>query len=192
MSVNSGRPFTLDHSFERCQPNGDEREEEKRSEPVQLSETELGSLVGELSRELLQTVDEGSAPELLDLLSRIVSTDGDTLRGATRDRERLELLQSIAMRLRLDLHSMLAQIYQRLEAARAYVGVVRHLAGEPDGFMRQDAVGAGHCDAGTAYRKPAPLLLWPCSPREAECQESARIAEPAISLPVVRGGGREN
>ena len=125
------------------------------------SDTELSRVVTELSRELLQSVEEGSAPELLNLLSRIVSTNAQSVEGTTRDRERLELLQGIAMRLRLDLHSMLAQIYQRLEAARAYVSVIRHLAGEwePSDTQRNpSATGDAH-----PVRKSAVILSWPRS-----------------------------
>lgn|GEM_PF-2144898 len=95
-----------------------------------------------LARELLQAVDQASATELLELLTRIIRTSpGDagsrepiapnSAGNGSQSTERLELLQSIAMRLRIDLHSMLMQIYQRLEAARSYLGVVRHLAGHP-------------------------------------------------------------
>lgn len=127
--------------------------------PGNSQETELSRIVATLSRELLQSVEEGSARELLTLLTRIVNTNAQQAESTPQDRERLELLQSIAMRLRLDLHSMLAQIYQRLEAARAYVSVVRHLAGEHD--CQDHRAVCSEPETTPPMGKPAVVLSWP-------------------------------
>ncbi|MCW5964529.1 MAG: hypothetical protein KIT83_10870 [Bryobacterales bacterium] len=82
------------------------------------------------ARELLTAVESGCASELMDLLAEIIRVEPQVGGMERRERERMELLQGIALQMRLDLHAMLVHIYQRLEASRTYLDVVRHLAGE--------------------------------------------------------------
>ncbi len=82
--------------------------------------------VGDLANRLLGAVESGSAPELMDLLTHIIQQPPGEPGG--RAGEQLELLQGIALQMRLDLHAMLLHIYHRLEATRAYLDLVRHLA----------------------------------------------------------------
>jgi len=113
------------------------------------------------ARQLLVAVDKASAPELMDLLATIIQASPSPER---RERERMELLQGIALKMRLDLHAMLMHIYQRLEASRTYLDVVRHLADEGP----QDAPPRCHevrdeerPEAATACPPNAPVLSWP-------------------------------
>ncbi len=93
-----------------------------------------GDVTEQYARELLEAVDSGSAPELMELLAKIIRVEPQAVQYERRERERLELLQGIALRMRMDLHAMLMHIYQRLEASRTYLDVVRHLAGDsPEG-----------------------------------------------------------
>lgn len=85
-----------------------------------------------LAAELLDAVEDGSSSGLLEALSRIALTDPAGGDASESEREKLELLRTIAVQMRLDLHAMLMHIYQRLEASRSYLAVVRHLAGRPD------------------------------------------------------------
>jgi hypothetical protein len=85
-----------------------------------------------LAAELLDAVDDGSSSGLLEALSRIALTDLTGSEANESEREKLELLRTIAVQMRVDLHAMLMHIYQRLEASRSYLTVVRHLAGRPD------------------------------------------------------------
>lgn len=124
------------------------------------------------ARELLAAVDTGSAPELMDLLAAIIRAEPAVQGMERRERERMELLQGIALQMRLDLHGMLIHIYQRLEASRTYLDVVRHLAGES-----------------FAQPEPAPVdethvLEWPTSTmprRKGPKRDSKLSAMPAAS-----------
>lgn len=124
------------------------------------------------ARELLSAVDTGSAPELMDLLAAIIRVEPAVLGMERRERERMELLQGIALQMRLDLHGMLIHIYQRLEASRTYLDVVRHLAGES-----------------LAQPEPAPvdeahILKWPASTmpsRKGPKRDSRLSGTPAAS-----------
>jgi hypothetical protein len=97
-------------------------------------------MVSLLAGELLDAVDSGSSAHLLEALSRIALIDlgapewSEPGAGAlsAEERERLELLRALAVQLRLDLHAMLMHIYQRIEASRGYLDVVRHLAGREE------------------------------------------------------------
>jgi hypothetical protein len=94
-----------------------------------------------LAGQLLDAVDQGSSARLLEVLSHIAQFDLAQEQArqdeqvpseaslSPQEWERLELLRALAVQLRLDLHAMLMHIYQRVEASRGYLDVVRHLAG---------------------------------------------------------------
>lgn len=90
-----------------------------------------------LATELLDAVDSGSSAALLEILSRIAMVDAETAdlgeTNAGVEREKLELLRALAVQMRLDLHSMLMHICQRIEASRGYLDTARHLAGRAPG-----------------------------------------------------------
>ncbi|MCZ2157658.1 MAG: hypothetical protein LC114_27805 [Bryobacterales bacterium] len=113
------------------------------SQPAELDDPRPAYLPGteqtssRLAAELLDAVECGSTATLLEVLSSIARIDtgscGESNVVGCMECERLELLRAIALQLRLDLHAMLMHIYQRLEASRAYLDMVRNLAGRPHG-----------------------------------------------------------
>ncbi|MCU0226236.1 MAG: hypothetical protein MUF01_01235 [Bryobacterales bacterium] len=149
--------------------------------------------VQELANRLLQAVESGSAPDLMDLLTQILQQSPKELNR--RGGERLELLQGIALQMRLDLHAMLAHIYHRLEATRAYLELVRHLAGEGSAAAAKPAEPAtpakparSDTPAAQATRPhpAAPVLAWPGDKvnRRGEAQDGENLPS---SMPTAIG-----
>ncbi|MCL4782547.1 MAG: hypothetical protein KJZ70_05890 [Bryobacterales bacterium] len=114
---------------ERSSPDPGSSENMLAEEPESVSRR--------LATELLDAVDSGSSAALLEILSRIAFVDAETAdlgeTDAGEEREKLELLRALAVQMRLDLHSMLMHIYQRIEASRGYLEIARHLAGRAPG-----------------------------------------------------------
>ncbi|MDZ7639558.1 MAG: hypothetical protein U5J83_15085 [Bryobacterales bacterium] len=124
------RPITPSSTLE-TEPSPFDAGEHKQSAP----ETTSSSLAGEL----LDAVESGCSASLLEALSRIALIDTGGFAPAhgpaedAAEREKLELLRSLAVQMRLDLHAMLMHIYQRIEASRGYLEVARHIAGRAPG-----------------------------------------------------------
>jgi hypothetical protein len=113
-----------------------------------------------LARNLLAAMDRGSAPALLQQLSRILAADQDSYPSHGEEREGLVLLQEVANHLRTDLESMLMQIYQRLESSRACLGLIRHLADAGVPNMRGTPETDHLSTSGTLPQRDN-LILWP-------------------------------